>query len=313
MPQFGDSFPMNGLRRLSIVAMAFALSAGGCAIVDASEHPPPSSSKPTNSMVQTPDEPTASSAGSVRPRSLADYPDETTTGVPEGIDLKPSGSRTITQDGTVIDGLEVTGTILVEAKDVVIRNTRILNSGEYAIRVADGGENLLVEDSEIDGQGKGAAAVAFSDYTLRRVHIFNVREGPRVSGGDVTIEDSFIHQLIQREGDHADVIQVVSGKNIQVRGNRLDAYNPDAGSLGNAAFMFGEDHGDVDDCLVEGNYLNGGNYTVNGGGGKTTEAACVFLDNSFGRDHRFGPAANLGDNVEWDASNLWIDTDSPIR
>lgn len=242
----------------------------------------------------------------------ADYPDESTTGVPEGTDLEPSGSVTIDEDDTVIDGEEITGTVTVKADDVTIRNSRILNTGNFAVRV-DGGDNLVIEDTEIDGRGRGDAAIAFGKYTLRRVHIHNIPEGPRIAGGDVTIEDSLIHEMVQKGDNHTDVVQVVSGSNIVVRGNALEAHNPTSGLMGNAAFMFGEDDGPVTDCTVTGNYLNGGNYTVNGGGSSTDGAACTFRDNALGKDHRYGAAANLGPQTDWDSSNVWLKTGDPVK
>lgn len=289
-------------------ALAVALLLTACSTVVTQEEP--EAEAPTSEAVDV--EMHTATAEPPPPPTRADFPDETTTGVPEGIELEESGSITVEEDGAVIEGLEVTGTITVKADDVVIRNTRILNTGHFPVRV-DGGSNLLIEDSEIDGQGRGDAAVAFGNYTLRRVHIHNIPEGPRISGGNVTIEDSYIHDLVQRGDNHTDVVQVVSGSQILLRGNMLDVYHVEDESMGNAAFMFGEDSGPVTDCLVEGNYLNGGNYTINGGGGGTEGAACTFRDNVLGRDHRYGAAANLGPNVEWDTSNVWVDTHDPVR
>lgn len=264
-----------------------------------------------------PDAPVGPASAAASPSAVASadrgaFPDETTTGVPAGTDLEPSGSLTITEDGAEVDGLEITGTVTVTADDVVIRRTRILNTGEFPIRV-DGGSNLLVEDTEIDGQGRGSAAVAFGKYTLRRVHIHDVPEGPRIAGGRVTIEDSYVHRLVHKGDNHTDAVQVVSGRQIVVRGNALEAQDPDSGSPGNAAFMFGEDDGVVSDCEVTGNYLDGGNYTVNGGGSGTTGAACTFRDNVLGSRHRYGAVANLGPNADWDDSNLWEETGDPVK
>ena len=229
------------------------------------------------------------------------YPDETTTGVPAGVVLTPSGPLTITQPGAVIDGLEITGTVVVAADNVTIKNSRILNTGSIALK--NEGVNLLVIDTEIDGQGKGIPAVAFNNYSLLRVNIHNVREGPRIAGSNVTIEASYVHHLVQADGNHTDVIQAVGGSHIVVRGNNLQAYNPDTGTRGNAAFMFGEDDNPLRDCLVEGNYMNGGNYTVNGGGSGTSGAECTFRKNTFGPDFRFGTHANLGPNVSLGSTN----------
>lgn len=271
-------------------------------------------SSPSDASGQAAADPNQATDVASPPPSLqrTDFPDESTTGVPAGTRLKPSASLTIEQDGAVIDSKEITGTVTVKADNVIIRNSRILNTGSFPVRV-DGGKNLLVEDSEIDGRGRGDAAIAFSKYTLRRVHIHNIPEGPRVAGGDVSIEDSLIHEMVQKGDNHTDVVQVVSGKNIDVRGNALEAYNPESGLMGNAAFMFGEDDGPVTDCHVTGNYLNGGNYTVNGGGSKTTGAACSFRDNALGSDNRYGPTANLGPDVDWDASNVWLSNNKKVK
>lgn len=295
---------IGGIAMLVGGALA-ACSPTGPEVVRADPSPSPSASRTVDEAVVTtePPEPVP---------TRADFPDETTTGVPEGIELEPSESLTIEEDGAVVKGLEITGTVTVKADDVIIRNTRILNTGHFPIRVS-GGRNLLVEDSEIDGQGRGDAAIAFGRYTLRRVHIYNVPEGPRVAGGNVTIENSLIHRMVQVGDNHTDVVQVVSGSNIVLRGNALIAANPEEGIQGNAAFMYGEDDGPVTDCLVEGNYLDGGNYTVNGGGSSTDGAECTFRDNVLGRDNRYGPVANIGPGSDWDASNVWVETHEPVR
>lgn len=289
---------------------ALALTACSPPGTPESPHPVPQTSEPVDVDVATV---TADPEPEPEPPpTRTDFPDETNTGVPEGVELEASGSITVEEDGAVIEGLEITGTVTVEADDVVIRNTRILNTGHFPIRVS-GGRNLLVEDTEIDGQGRADAAIAFGRYTLRRVHIYNIAEGPRIAGGNVTIEDSLIHRLVQVGDNHTDVVQVVSGSGIVIRGNALEVYNPDQDVLGNAAFMFGEEDGEVTDCLVESNYLNGGNYTVNGGGGGTEGAACTFRDNVLGRDYNYGAVANLGPRSDWDSSNVWVDTHDPVR
>lgn len=229
--------------------------------------------------------------------------------MPRGIVLRPSGSLEIYEDGKVIDGLEITGTVTVHADDVVIRNSIIRNTGEIPVRLL--GNNLLIEDSEIDGQGRGNPAVGYNDYILRRVNIHHVGEGPRIAGGDVVIEDSYIHHLIQIGDNHTDAIQAVGGDNIFIRGNTILAYNPETGSLGNAAFMFGDEDGPLYDCLVQGNLLDGGNYTVNGGGGGGG-ARCTFRNNHFQPPQNYGVAANLGGG-DWDSSNVWLETGLPVK
>ncbi|MGV8968799.1 MAG: hypothetical protein ACOH2F_21270 [Cellulomonas sp.] len=232
------------------------------------------------------------------------YPDATTTGVPAGKVLTKSGSITVTKAGTVIDGLLITGTVTVSADNVVIKNTRIMNTGSIPIR--NNGANLTVMDTEINGQGKGNPAVAYNKYTLLRVNIWNVAEGPRISGSNVTIQDSFIHNLVQVGSNHTDVIQSTGGSNIVLRHNTLLVYNPISGMKGNASFQFGEENSVIRSCLVENNYMDGGNYTVNGGGGGTTGAACTFNNNKFGHNFRYGIKAHVGSNSVWAGTNGYL-------
>lgn len=210
----------------------------------------------------------------------------------------------------MLDALLITGTVTVKADDVQIRRTRILSGGRTPIRLH--ANNLLVEDSEIDGQGGGGPAVGLNDYVLRRVDIHDVAEGPRIAGGDVVIEDSFIHDIVQVGGNHTDAVQIVGGDHITLRGNAIEAFDHAGGSLGNAAVQIGEEDSPVSGCLVEGNLLDGGNYTVNAGGGGTTGAVCTFEDNVFGRTSRFGPAGNIGPHIVWAPTNVWLDTGSPV-
>jgi hypothetical protein len=247
------------------------------------------------------------SAAPAATASPAGFPNASTTGVPAGVTLTPSGSITITQDGTVIDGLEITGTVTVNANNVTIRRTLIKNTGSIPVRV--NGKGLVMEDSEIDGQGGGNPAVAYSNYTLLRVNIHDVAEGPRISGGNVTIEASYIHNLLQVGSNHTDAVQSTGGSNIILRGNTIQVNNPQTGSYGNAAFQFGEEDSPIRACTVDGNLFDGGNYTINGGGGGTTGAACTFLNNQFQSDFRYGPRGNLGPNTVWDAAtNVWFGT-----
>jgi hypothetical protein len=73
--------------------------------------------------------------------------------------------------------------------------------------------------------------------------------------------------------------------------------------LGNAAFQFGEEDNPLRDCIVEDNYLDGGNFTISGGGGGTTGAQVTFINNRIGPHHRYG-TKSLDPGCIWDASNI---------
>jgi hypothetical protein len=237
------------------------------------------------------------------------FPDASTTGVPAGVTLRPSGSITVGQDGTVLQGLHVTGTITVAADDVTIRDTLIDNAGTYPIRITSG-RNLVVEDSEIDGNGAGNVAILPGGYTLRRVDIHDVLDGPRVEGDDVLIEDSYIHHLHRVEGGHHDTIQIRHGNGIVIRRNNLQAFNPDTRDPMNASIQIGSLNGPLTGLVVDGNLMNGGNYTINAG--KSSPDPSYWRNNRFGRDFRYGVITG-GPGVVWDATNVYDDDGTPVR
>ncbi len=94
-------------------------------------------------------------------------PDKSDTGVPHGTKLRRSGSITVTQDGAVIEGLDVDGTITVKADNVTIRNTRVsagdpktnnkeityMGDATRLIFTESGTSNTLIDHVELDGRG----------------------------------------------------------------------------------------------------------------------------------------------------------------
>lgn len=244
------------------------------------------------------------------------WPDAVTTGVPAGTSLRASGPLDITENGTVIEALDIDGCVTVRAADVVIRASRITcpssdGRGAVPVRTRAGAHGLLVEDVEIDGRGKASVAVCCTDYTLRRVEIHSVVDGPRLSDRTAVVE-SWVHSLARVQGSHNDTLQTTGGRSIVVRGNSLQAWQPRSGDPMNAVFMVGSETAPaVADLLFEGNLLNGGNYTVNVR--KDTAASnIVFRRNVFGRDCRYGAVTGLVGGVTWDVTNVWEDDGTPV-
>ncbi|WP_337059250.1 hypothetical protein [Kineococcus sp. G2] len=218
------------------------------------------------------------------------FPGPHDTGVPLGEELEPSGSLTITEDGRVVENLDIDGCVSIKADDVVLRNVRIRCGQQQRAIVIEGSDrNLLVEDSEIDGLGSTLVAVGWSDYTLRRVEVHDVVDGPRL-GSDVTVEDSWVHDMVRVGDSHSDALQSNGGSGIVVRGNTLVPTDTSTGDVLNAAVQLGaeNDSGELSDVLIEGNYLDGGNYSVNVRGDEGVSGV-VLRDNVFGGGARYGP------------------------
>ena len=244
------------------------------------------------------------------------FPDGDSTGVPEGVTLTPSETMTITEDGTVIDGLHVSGRIIIAANDVTVRNTLVeTGTSLYPIRVENGASNALIEDVEVDNQGGTGLGIFTSGdgTTIRRVDIHSAEDGIRIQADDVLVEDSFVHDMQRQEGGHHDSIQIRRGDNVTIRGNNLQSYKASTDDPMNAALQLGSLLGDdeISNLLVIGNLMNGGNFTINGGRGIVDSAR--YADNAFGRDFRYDVVGNLDSDSVWEDTNVWHDTQEPVR
>jgi hypothetical protein len=249
----------------------------------------------------------------------AGYPTADTTGWRHtGVTLTPyEGERYITEPGTVIDGQDIEDCIVVEAPDVTITRSRIRCESYYPLRVVDGG-SLLVEDTEIDGLGfTDAICIASGNYTAVRVDCHGVGDGFRV-GDNTVVTDSFAHALVTCDGCHNDAVQATGGAHIVLRHNTLE--NPYSQT---SCIMLGNEFGPLTDVLVQDNLLNGGGYTVYGGGSDSDVDNIRILGNRFQRAPAgfwpdggyYGPVAHYDPTRpgnQW-SGNVWDDNGAAIN
>jgi hypothetical protein len=113
------------------------------------------------------------------------FPDRTNTGVSPGVSLKPSGSITITKPGTVVSGLDVTGTIKIGAENVTIENTRVTQNTTCGPTAACG--NYAI------GIGPGLRGVKISHVETRSAPGLTCQQDIRNTGSIVTIEATYLH------------------------------------------------------------------------------------------------------------------------
>jgi hypothetical protein len=228
----------------------------------------------------------------------------------------------VTQDNTIVDGLDISVCVKVFANNVTIQRSRIRCSDYYAIRMSDPptryqGLNLI--DVELDGLGQiGAQTIAVeesaNDHFLRvDVHGMG-SSGPRI-GSATTIEDSYIHDFTCNPGDHtAGISANGGGSNIIVRHNNIDTDQ----RLGcaTASWEIALDFGTYNGILTEKNLFNGGSYCAYAAlrvpGSVYPPAINVrFIDNVFGRKYSpkcggHGPIAQWADSPGsvW-SNNTW--------
>ena len=198
-------------------------------------------------------------------------PSAANTGVPAGTKLtKHNGNIVVTKPGTVIDSLDVQGSVVVKAANVTIKNSILRGNptspnGTLVNNLAKH-KNLVVTDSELVNAN---AAVRFrgimgSDFTAIRLNIHGVEDQLHLTGGNVKLIDSYLHDNFYLEKDplrnytptHDDSIQIQAGTNIVMTGNTIvDAHN--------AVVMITQDRGDVGNVTFANNYADGGGCTIN--------------------------------------------------
>ncbi len=220
--------------------------------------------------------------------------------------LKPIGSMTITTDGAVIENIDLTGRIKIEANDVTIRNFRIDATGtSYGVLTNSGHSRLLLEDGEI--MNMSSAAILGTGFTALRLNIHNSGgDGFKVQSGTnpTLVAYSWIHHLGTNEGAHADGNQSRSGANITFLYNNCDMPITDPSPYkSNACFMLQTAEGPLDNLTIKNNWLNGGNYTLYCAGTRLN-----ITGNQFGRDYRYGIRNGCSNaDTTW-TGNVWEDT-----
>ena len=185
------------------------------------------------------------------------YPDASSTGVPAGMALsKQNGTIEITTDGAVLEGIDLVGNVVISARDVTIRKSRI-NSGTayHLIRVMDGSTGFRLEDSELIGNGTTTNGV-LGPGTFLRNNIHGFENGLAIWGPS-HIEGNFIHDLQGGPDAHFDTIECNGGSDIAVIGNTL------VNEFGQTAvLMLNNQFAALQNWVVEGNRLIGGGYTM---------------------------------------------------
>lgn len=201
------------------------------------------------------------------------YPDETNTGyLPTGVTLTPSGGLTISTNGTVVDSLDITGCVTVNANNVTIKRSRVTCNGTHAI--LNNGLNLLVEDTTISCSDRaGPSGIHESNYTARRVDVSQCENG-MWAGDNTLVEDSYIHDIMEydlpdclddppgsdTDPCHMDGIQTgFTDNNVIIRHNRIYGEYRGGVQFGNSAMTAG---GCATNYLFENNLVAGGGYTV---------------------------------------------------
>jgi hypothetical protein len=160
----------------------------------------------------------ATTTGCLSIPSACGYPDNTNSGVPANASLTNSGSMTISTNGQVINGLNVSGMVTVRADNVTIENSKIVptstGSGSAAILVEAGASGTVIENTTVGGKGAGSETIEAAvrnwgdGTTAERDYLYNCNECWQ---GDGTIRNSYMRVDSIYPGAHAEDIYVCSG------------------------------------------------------------------------------------------------------
>ncbi len=250
------------------------------------------------------------------------FPDSTNTGVPAGTSLTASGSLSIQTDGTVISGLDVTGTVDIYANNVTIKSSRVAvsSSGSYAVAIRPGMTGTVIQDSVIRGQDNSANSVEYAVFNisgnpvvLDRVDLYNCSEC--IMGGGIQLTDSYLHDMADPAGAHVEGTYGLA--------NSVYTHNTIFNSYGQTAAIYLDPNlgGTLDcQCTVTDNLLAGGGYTIYGGSSTSMTATNVVIQNNrfsrlyypmggyWGIDAYFSAS---GAGNAW-TGNIWDDTGLPV-
>jgi hypothetical protein len=251
---------------------------------------------------------------------VGERPGPENTGPSDPSLLRASGNVTVTSNwsgggsGTVADpfiveNLDIDGSLNITVSNVIVRNFRVTSGARYPVQVNyDDVTNVTIQDGEVIGSVNSSTLVIVRHgATLRRLRLHESGgDAVKTQGNNVLMEGCWAYHLGMAEGAHADGVQIRKGMNLTFRGNFFDMPVNQSGYRSNAAFMIQVADGPIDGILIEGNWMNGGNYTIFSEGENV-----VIRDNFFGHDYRYGVVRVSGDGTTWE-NNRWWDTGEVI-
>lgn len=191
------------------------------------------------------------------------FPNPSCTGVPANVTLSSTvnGDYDVTQSGQVIDGVHITGDLNIKTTNVTIKNSQI----DGTVNNEFGGLHyspFTITDSTVGPVSGciGQPGIGEDGYIATRVHVRGHDDGFRVSGNNITIQDSYFHQC-SIPSSHADGIQSycpdAACQNLTMTHNTLDGRNADSNR---AVFLTDPHFGGI--VNIKNNLFAAGGYVI---------------------------------------------------
>lgn len=267
----------------------------------------------------------------------AGRPNARNTGVPAGTTLRRhDGNLRVTTPNEVVEDLDIRGFVTIAAPGVRMRRCRVrggafrdMDADPRGPKPAQGwpnpslvfcpdGRGFVIEDCLLlpDAPSFWIDGIKGYGFTARRLDISRVQDTALCYGNDVVFDRCFMHDHEtgafdpRGAGDgpsHSDGVQVQGGRNVRITGCSF-------GGAYNAAIQVTQDHAKTDDLLIEGNWLGGGQVSVNISQKPRGPITGVIL-----RNNRFDRNQHLGKPGFYDAGteltqtgNVWDDNGEPL-
>jgi Domain of unknown function (DUF4082) len=268
---------------------------------------------PTGTPTDTPSSTPSSTPSQTTP--MVGFPTRNNVGWQvTGATLRPyDGPNEITQDGTVIDGADITVPLIVSANNVTIMNSRITSpTAWYVIRQYPEFSHLTLENVELvnqSGEHPDWAIFAGPYLTVNRSLIHGMQRGIYASP-NMTVTNSYLDDFDNPSTSHAQAI-LTSGNvhNVTLTNN---TFGCGTNMCTAALSIFPETWtgGPNSNWTIDHNLLNGGSYALYAGDtdadGESPNTNMTFTNNVFG-DKYFATSGEFGYVGSWsvDPSNVW--------
>jgi hypothetical protein len=188
--------------------------------------------------------------------------------------------------GAIIEGLDIKGSVIINAPNVTLKNCKVTNSGNNVVLIKPGVTGALVKNCEIDNLSAGGQCIA-GQGTFLHNNIHDCADGIDVRGDNTLIQGNFIHRMNGTADSHLDGIQADGGfSNLTINHNTvINEQNQ------TSAVMLDNYWGPIDTVAITNNLLVGGGYTVyinevakgQAGGGPVTNV--TVANNRIGRGY----------------------------
>ncbi len=270
------------------------------------------------------------------------YPGATNTGVPAGTTLKSVPSQVssgpgwsyntadkavfVTVNGTVLSGLYIPYTLVIEASNVTVKDVQVVTGGAFGIGLRHTA-GVTIENSTISGlnltTGRVDAAISdvYGDSTgevIKDNNISEFRVGVQLETG--LVEGNYIHAPGYIAGDHTDgIVNMTAGTaplTIQDNTIFINLSQTSAISLD----VFAAAGVPVANKTIENNFLAGGGYAIYAGADLGTTTSNILIEgNRFGqlyypKSGQFGPVTYFdpaGTGNVW-SGNSWDTTGQTV-